>query len=133
MPCNAIAAERTFWEKATILHQQAHRTGVMPPRYSRHYYDLHFLTRSPVKATALRDLDLLADVVAFKQRFYPCGWAHYENARPGTIRLRPDERHRRDLETDYAGMRVMVFGEVPSFGAILETLAGLEDEINYAK
>ena len=29
-PVVAIAAERTFWEKATILHQQAYRTGVMP-------------------------------------------------------------------------------------------------------
>ena len=35
----AISAERTFWEMATILHQEAHRDGVMPSRYSRHYYD----------------------------------------------------------------------------------------------
>lgn len=35
----AIDAERTFWEKATILHQETYRTGP-PPRYSRHYYDL---------------------------------------------------------------------------------------------
>jgi len=26
----AIAAERTFWEKATILHQEAHRSGRIP-------------------------------------------------------------------------------------------------------
>lgn len=37
----AIDAERTFWEKATILHQQAHRTDAMPLRCSRHYYDLY--------------------------------------------------------------------------------------------
>jgi hypothetical protein len=36
----AIDAERTFWEKATILHQEAHRPGTIPARYSRHYYDL---------------------------------------------------------------------------------------------
>jgi hypothetical protein len=29
----AIAAERTFWEKATILHQEAHRTTQIPQRY----------------------------------------------------------------------------------------------------
>lgn len=34
-PVVAIKAERTFWEKVTILHQQAHRTTRMPPRYSR--------------------------------------------------------------------------------------------------
>ena len=38
----AIRAERTFWEKATILHQEAHRPKekIQPPRYSRHYYEV---------------------------------------------------------------------------------------------
>lgn len=129
-PVVAIAAERTFWEKATILHQQAHRTGVMPPRYSRHYYDLHRLGHSPVKDAAMQAWDLLKDVVAFKQRFYPCPWAHYERALPGTFKLIPGETYRTDLEKDYDGMRVMIFGEVPPFGRIFETLARLEDEIN---
>jgi len=130
-PVVAIAAERTFWEKATILHQQAHRTGVMPPRYSRHYYDLHRLAHSPVKDAALHARDLLRDVVEFKQRFYPCGWANYEQARPGTFKLMPSAPHRRDLEKDYDAMRVMIFGEVPQFARIIETLAGLEEEINH--
>lgn len=130
-PVVAIAAERTFWEKATILHQQAHRTGVMPPRYSRHYYDLHRLAHSPVKDAALHAWDLLRDVVEFKQRFYPCGWANYERARPGTFKLMPGAPHRRDLEKDYDAMRVMIFGEVPQFARIIETLAGLEEAINH--
>ena len=49
----AIDAERTFWEKATILHQEAHRTSPVPTRYSRHYYDLFQLSESAVKAKAL--------------------------------------------------------------------------------
>ena len=34
-----IKAERTFWEKATILHHEAYRPAgnPQPPRYSRHY------------------------------------------------------------------------------------------------
>ena len=43
----SIDAERTFWEKATILHQEAHRPGTIPARYSRHYYDLYRLGESP--------------------------------------------------------------------------------------
>lgn len=37
-----ISAERTFWEKVTILYQEAHRPegSPQPARYSRHYYDL---------------------------------------------------------------------------------------------
>ena len=55
----AIDAERTFWEKATILHQEAHRPGAIPARYSRHYYDLYKLSESAIRSTALANLALL--------------------------------------------------------------------------
>ncbi len=74
-PVLAIAAERTFWEKATILHQETHREDLMPSRYSRHYYDLARLADSPVRESALAALGLLRDVVRFKERFYPSKWA----------------------------------------------------------
>lgn len=37
-----LVAERTFWEKATLLHAEYHRPPdkEMPPRLSRHYYDV---------------------------------------------------------------------------------------------
>ena len=63
-----IAAERTFWEKAAILHQETYRQELIPKRYSRHYYDLARLAASDVKGKALQDLDLLSEVVKFKQR-----------------------------------------------------------------
>jgi len=126
----AIDAERTFWEKATILHQQAHRTGPMPLRYSRHYYDLYKLTNSPVRDSAIANLKLLRDVVSFKQRFYPCGWARYEDARPGTLKLIPNAAHLAELRRDYRGMAVMIYREIPSFDQIVESLARLEKEIN---
>jgi hypothetical protein len=64
----AIKAERSFWEKATILHQEAHRSTekVTPLRYSRHYYDLYKMAISSVKESALSDLVLLNDVAEFK-------------------------------------------------------------------
>jgi len=39
------AGRRTFWEKATALHAEAHRPSASaPPAYfSRHYYDLAML------------------------------------------------------------------------------------------
>jgi len=127
----AIAAERTFWEKATILHQEAHRETGVPPRYSRHYYDLHRLATSRVRTSALADIALLQDVVAFKQRFYPSGWARYDLAVPGTLRLLPNAPSQvRDLERDYNEMQVMLFGEVPEFQEILSELERLQDEIN---
>jgi hypothetical protein len=127
----AIAAERTFWEKATILHQEAHRTGPMPQRYSRHYYDLYKLTISRVRAPALADLKLLQDVIAFKRRFYPSAWARYDLAVPGSFKLLPATPAQIEaLRQDYEDMQVMLFGDPPEFDAILEELRNLEAEIN---
>ena len=129
---SAIVAERTFWEKATILHHEAHRPvdSIQPPRYSRHYYDLAMMARTEVKNKALSDLPLLENVVAFKQQFYPRGWAQYDLAKVGTFRLLPEPYLIAVLQRDYAEMKQMIFGEYPSFDEIIETLSQLEAEIN---
>lgn len=126
----AIDAERTFWEKATILHQEAHRPGTIPGRYSRHYYDLYKLAASPIKDAALANRDLLQAVVEFKERFYYSSWAHYDGARPGSFRLVPAEKQRDVLERDYRAMRDMFYKQPPAFGEILDALQILENEIN---
>ena len=126
-----VMPERTFWEKVTILHKEAFRTnGNFPARYSRHYYDLFCMDASPVKAAAFGNLDLLARVVTFKDRFYPAGNAHYDLAKPGTMRLLPPEDCLPVLRDDYAHMRNMLFGEIPSFEEIMTCIARLEKEIN---
>lgn len=129
----AIDAERTFWEKATILHQEAHRPGAIPARYSRHYYDLHKLSESAIRSTALANLALLKSVVEFKERFYYSSWARYDLAIPGSFRLRPPDGQLPALERDYRAMRDMFYREPPTFGAILAGLVALEQEINTEK
>lgn len=131
-PVRVISAERTFWEKATILHHEVHRPdgSPQPPRYSRHYYDLAKMAGAPVKDAALADRALLSSVVEFKQRFYPRGWARYDLARPGSFRLVPEGVVLRAVEADYRAMTNMIFGELPTFGEIMATLQALENEIN---
>lgn len=127
----AVTPERTFWEKVTILHKEAFRTnGRFPARYSRHYYDLWCMDKSPVKAAAYENLALLERVVRFKERFYPAGSAHYELARPGTMRLIPPTDCLPLLREDYEHMKNMIFGETPEFEDILECMGRLEGEIN---
>jgi len=130
-----IRAERTFWEKATILHHEAYRPAgnLQPARYSRHYYDLARMAASPVRAAALADFGLLAEVVAFKRRFYPRGWARYELAVPGSLSLVPHGEVLGMVETDYRAMQGMIFGQVPGFPDIISALTGLETEINRGK
>ncbi|ABA87542.1 protein of unknown function DUF1814 [Syntrophotalea carbinolica DSM 2380] len=128
----AIRAERTFWEKATILHHEANRPGgsAQPPRNSRHYYDLAKMATSSVRELALANLDLLAGVVEFKQRFYPRGWARYDLAKPGTLRLVPDGHVLAAVQADYREMKNMIFGEYLTVEEILARLQSLESEIN---
>ncbi len=128
----AIKAERTFWEKATILHHEAHRPAEKPTptRYSRHYYDMMRMADSKIKNQAIADLGLLKDVVRFKEKFYHCGWARYDLARPGTMRLVPSSDAQRELRRDYNDMRNMIYGEPPSFDTIMSSILNLQDEIN---
>ncbi|TFH13322.1 MAG: nucleotidyl transferase AbiEii/AbiGii toxin family protein [Lentisphaerales bacterium] len=128
----AIKAERTFWEKATILHQEAHRPEdkPQPPKYSRHYYDLHMMAASPVKDSSLSDQKLLQDVVKFKRQVYPRSWARYDLAQKGTLKLMPPNHVLDAMKSDYNDMREMIFGAYPGFDEILSGLKSLEEEIN---
>lgn len=129
---NVIKAERTFWEKATILHQEAHRAGgkPLPERHSRHYYDLARMAASAVKDAALSDMTMLAEVAEFKQRFYPCAWARYDLAQPGTLRLVPEGAALDAVRADYRAMANMMFGKALVFDEIMAVLQQLENEIN---
>lgn len=55
-----LSAERTFWEKVTLLHELYHRPSEkgLPQRMSRHYYDTYMLAKSPFKVTTLADREL---------------------------------------------------------------------------
>ena len=132
---NTIVAKRTFWEKATILHHEANRPldSAMPTRYSRHYYDLAMMAKNEVKEEALADLELLKNVVDFKQKFYPRTWAKYEEAIPGTLKLLPPEFRLDSLEKDYKAMGNMIFDKYISFEEIIDSLRDLESEINSKK
>lgn len=127
-----IGAERTFWEKATILHHEANRPegNAQPPRLSRHYYDMAKMASAAVKERALAEIGILGSVVEFKQRFYPRGWARYDLARPGTLRLVPEGSVLKSVTDDYKAMRNMIYGDYPDFDQILEILKSLEIEIN---
>jgi Nucleotidyl transferase AbiEii toxin, Type IV TA system len=129
---STVAAERTFWEKATILHQEAHRppNSRLPLRYSRHYYDLYQLSCSPIRDKALARFDLLQHAVDFKIKFYRSAWAKYEEAKPGSLRLSPSAERVAELRKDYQNMQPMLFGSIPVFEDILAGLAALEKLIN---
>lgn len=127
-----VLPERTFWEKATILHREAHRPPEkeFPSRYSRHYYDLCCMAKAGVKGRAFADLGLLERVVSFKDKFYHCPWAKYEEAMPQSLRLLPPKYNLSKLQDDYEHMQNMIFGGRPTFSEMMLGIGKLEMEIH---
>ncbi|MCF7907475.1 MAG: nucleotidyl transferase AbiEii/AbiGii toxin family protein [Candidatus Omnitrophica bacterium] len=130
-----LAAERTFWEKATILHMIYHypEGKNVPPRMSRHYYDLFAMVDSFVYKKSLEKISLLKHVSDHKSLFFKANWAHYEEAKPGSLRLVPRDDQISQLKTDYRQMQQMFFEDPPSFESVLEKLKIAEDKISRVK
>lgn len=124
--------DRTFWEKITILHREAFRPEniSIPPRMSRHYYDVDRMAKLGILDKALEQKELLAQVADFKAKFYPQKWARYDLAKIGTLRLVPPEYDLKLLEHDYDAMSGMIYGERPDFDALIEDIGRIEQRIN---
>jgi hypothetical protein len=130
-----LTAARTFWEKATILHRMYHvpEHSAIPPRMSRHYYDVFMLSRGEIWREILGALKLLDRVVEQTDFFFKRAWARYDEARHGKLHLSPPDRIVGVLKRDYEDMQPMFFGEAPDFEQVLFRMPELEKLINEGK
>jgi hypothetical protein len=132
--CNVhvLAAGRTFWEKATVLHTWLHAPAdkKFRDRQSRHYDDVVRLYQHQLGKAASKDIDLLLKVARHKEVFFPAAWARYADAKPGTLRIVPPDARLPELEQDYRKMQEMIFGEPPAFERLLEVLREIERQVN---
>ncbi len=128
----ALEVERSFWEKATILHTEYHRPAdkPAPDRFSRHYADTAALAKHTTASRAIDRRDIRERVVRWKSQFFGSAWANYEAAKPGTYRVVPRPDQLPALRRDYQAMRDMYLTEPTSFDDILATLSELERRIN---
>ena len=127
-----LGAERTFWEKATILHAISYGSKLRT-RMSRHYYDVGEMVGSPIYGKAIQNSDLLIKVAEHKALFFKDSKARYDLAKPGSLRLMPQDEHIVQLNEDYRQMQEMFFEDPPSFESVLEKLKTAEEEINRIK
>ena len=128
----ALEVERSFWEKATILHAEYHRPTAqpIPYRFARHHSDFAALWNHSSRDVALSRMDLLERVALFKSRFFGSSWSNYDSARAGSLHLCPQESRVGELERDYEKMKPMFFEAPPSFEDVLTVLRAVEEEIN---
>lgn len=131
---DVLRPERTFWEKATLIHVQCCTAEFKPSkdRSARHWYDLARLADHDIGSAALSDRALLEDVVKYKTAFYSGRGTNYEACLSGGLRLIPDDEMKRSLAVDYNKMigDGMFEGTPPSFDLVLDRLSTLERAIN---
>jgi hypothetical protein len=132
-PVSALVAERTFWEKAMLLHEETFRPKEKPrkERMARHYYDVWCLITRGVAERAAADRGLFDRVAAHREIFFRLGWVDYKTLRPGSLRLTPPTDHRIAWQQDYEEMaEAMFYGARPEFGEILRVVGEFERGFN---
>ena len=130
----AVRPERTFWEKAMLLHEESFRTEERSRRkkyMARHYYDLFRLIQMGIADRAAADLGLFRRIAEHREVYFRYSWVDYSTLTPGSLRLVPNADQRSDWTADYAGMQMeMLYGEVPTFEAVMKTVREFERWFN---
>ena len=129
----AISAQRTFWEKVTLLHSLVHlgEDRMVKAKPARHLYDVYQLANNELGREAILNTDSLASVVEHKKVFYKRTASKYELAVPGTLRILPSKELAEVLRPEYEEMaEIMIFGDAPEFDVVVDALIGLEAQVN---
>lgn len=131
-----MAAERTFWEKATAAHVYCLQ-GKLQLRYARHWHDLAQLWRVGIAAAAIANRELATQVARHKQAFFETKDSEravilYAGAIEGSLRLVPDGELLEHLSEDYAAMiDGGMFEEAPApFDQLMEQCRAIEAAVN---
>lgn len=107
-----------------MIHAENNRPAekILGDRLSRHYYDIHQLIKNGVADSAFKDLSLLHAVIDHKKKYFRSGWAKYEEAFPGSLHITPHAALHENLTSDYKEMEQMIFGDIPTFSDIIESI-----------
>ncbi len=130
-----IKPQRTFMDKILILHGLVHyfeAKGTLRGngRMSRHYYDVHQLMNAKVGKPICSDTELVVSCVRHAQMFFNRNNTGLELAKRGNFRLSPLPGMIDLLRKDYEAMQTMIFGDVPKFETILESVAHAQEQLN---
>lgn len=132
-----MAAERTFWEKATAAHVYCVQGRLRGDRYSRHWHDLAALAKTTHFASAASNHELARQVAEYKSMFFAekdvdGGKVNYFRATSGDLRLIPEGPSLDTLEKDYAAMLEdgLLACEQPTFETVMASCAAIQHKIN---
>ncbi|MFK5949482.1 MAG: nucleotidyl transferase AbiEii/AbiGii toxin family protein [Methylococcales bacterium] len=130
-----LSPERTFWEKATLIHVECNRKTFKEnsDRLSRHWYDMVMLAQHEAGKTAINNRELFEDVVRHKKVFFNAAYANYDACLEGKLCLVPAADLTSELKKDYEKMLSagMLYGEPPLFDEIISHMQEIEKSVNH--
>ena len=134
-----MAAERTFWEKATAIHVFCRQQRKRGQRLSRHWHDLVRLDDAGLAEDALVNRSLAEAVARHKSMFFrekdaTGSWIDYEAAVSGGLLLVPEGQARTALADDYARMVSdgMLLDDEEPFSQLMDKCAHIQARANGA-
>jgi hypothetical protein len=132
---DALLAERTFWEKVTLIHAGLNSGSIekTPNLLSRHWSDVSVIMKTDTGKRAIEDHNLCLKVVNHKDAFWRDSKANYDDCRKKKFKLVPTGNTLARLRADYDTMlnSGMFFGEKPaSFDEVIEDIRELESRLN---
>ena len=135
---NSVIPERTFLEKAFLLHEEFRKGAVRVERMSRHIYDIAMMdSKEHIGERAVANEELYRAVIEHRRKFIALKGFDYDELYPATLCMVPNEEIAQQWEKDYQFMcEHMIYGSTPSFPAIIENIKALNNRIrqlNYQK
>lgn len=132
-----MAAERTFWEKATAAHVYCRQGRLRGDRFSRHWYDLAAMAHSGHAQAAIADRQLASAVAQHKSMFFAEKDSNknsidYQAAVGTEIQIIPEGGALEALEKDYAATLEdgLLATNKASFAEIMDICTQLQGNIN---
>lgn len=132
---DALLAERTFWEKVTLIHASLNSGSIekLAERMSRHWSDLVVMMKSETGERAIEDENLCLKVINHKDAFWRDGKAKYDDCRNKKFKLVPTGEALKVVQADYEAMLSagMFFDETPeTFEQLMKEISALEARLN---
>ena len=96
---------------------------------SRHYYDLHCIYKE--YSTTLNDIPFIEDIIEYRKSYSRLRHFDYSSLCIGQIAIIPKTSILMKLKSDYDDMvKEMMYGTVPTFTEMMETVKKIQDAFN---
>ncbi|MDD4573690.1 MAG: nucleotidyl transferase AbiEii/AbiGii toxin family protein [Sphaerochaeta sp.] len=128
-----VPAERTFLEKAFLLHEEFHKptSEIRTDRMSRHLYDLEKMMDTPIAHKAIQDRNLYNKIVTHRKKYIGLKGFDYASLAPEHINFIPPTAISHHWKRDYQAMREnIIYGPSIDYETLIKRIRILNVRFN---